>query len=131
MLATFARTSPLVIGFAWFACTTNAGEPPTISNLTFSPTSWVVGEQIALNASLSFHDPDGDVSELGFELRLPSGAIQPSAPPIQGTLGQFDAGMSLAIVVVPPEPGPYSFELWVIDDAANESNRLLGTANAQ
>ncbi|MGE0870745.1 MAG: hypothetical protein AB7P03_19420 [Kofleriaceae bacterium] len=131
-----STTNAIASGLIALACagcaSDDPGDPPAISDLTYSPDTWTVGQQTLISGTLAFHDPDADVEKIGFELRLPGGATQPVSPgPTPGTSGRTDAGVSFAIGVVPPAAGAYSFEVWLIDEAGNESNRLSGTANAQ
>ncbi|MGE0551732.1 MAG: hypothetical protein AB7O24_28885 [Kofleriaceae bacterium] len=116
------------------ACTSeDPGEAPEISGLTYAPDTMAVGEQTILDGSVAFHDPEGDLAEIALLWHLPSGGEQlfPNGP-VQGpAIDHADGALQFALSMIAPEAGAYSFELWVIDEAGNESNRLTGGLTAQ
>lgn len=110
----------------------DAGTAPTISDLTYSPSSGTVGTQINVSGQFYFEDLDADVSGLGVELELPDGSTQslPTTAP-QGTRGVNAGTIMFALAIIPPTAGTYTFEIWLTDDGANASNRLSGTLDIQ
>jgi hypothetical protein len=115
------------------ACTTDEPVAPTISELTYNPTTITVGQQATVTGTVRFDDPDGDVAQLGIEIVLPNQQHQ-NLPltDVQGLVGMMTEGtIGWAIIVVPPLAGRYGFSLWITDSEANASNKLDGSLMAQ
>jgi hypothetical protein len=109
----------------------NPTTAPSISDLSYTPTTLVAGQQNVVNGSFAFEDPDADVLALDIEFVLPDGRRQ-ALPTIdvQDSAGQVAGTIALALLVIPPVPGDYGFSLWLTDSTGDESNRLEGTARA-
>ena len=109
-----------------------AGSAPVIEALSFEPQQVTVGEQAALSGTFTFSDADSDANRFAAALTLPSGARQSVPPsPTQGTAGRTEGEVLFLIAIAPPEEGAYTLELWMIDQADNESNHLDGTVQAE
>lgn len=130
------RARQLVLSFFVLsaACATDEddGTPPSISNLSFTPTSLKTGQQNVITGTFAFEDRDADVLELDIELELPDGSRESlPATDVRDSAGDIVGTVALTLAVVPPTPGAYAFELWLVDAAGGVSNRLEGTAQAE
>lgn len=125
--------SLLSLFVACAACSTDdPGHAPSISMLAYGPMAVSVGQQTAITGTLEFVDDDADVATLGIELTLPGGSRQ--ALPlvdIEHAPGQTTDTVSFSLLLVPPRAGEYAFDLWLVDLAGQESNRLTGSLEAQ
>ena len=101
------------------------GTAPGIEALSLETDHLVVGEQTALSGRFAFHDTEGDADRFAAAITLPSGARQ-SVPPskTQGTSGLTEGEVMFLVAVAPPEEGTYTLEIWMLDEADNESNHL-------
>jgi hypothetical protein len=107
------------------------GTPPSISDLSLSPTSLSTGQQNVVTGTFAFEDDDADVLELDVDLELPDGTRQSlPATDVQDSAGDAVGTITLTLAIVPPSPGRYTFQLWLVDAAGGESNRLEGVAQA-
>ena len=108
------------------------GSAPSIDSLSYSPETITMGQQATISGTLSFSDPDGDLSGIAYAITTPSGQSQ-TAPqsPLQGTAGHTAGVLQFAFALIPPEAGQYPFEIWVSDAAGHASNHLSGTLTAQ
>lgn len=120
--------SSLVVG-----CTDEpGGKPPSISDLSLSPTALTARQQNTIAGSLAFVDPDADVLELGVSVELPDGSRQTlPATDVLSSAGVTEGSIQVTLAIVPPAVGAYRFELWLVDALGSESNRLEATAQAQ
>jgi hypothetical protein len=112
------------------ACATDATSPE-ISELTATPNTMTVGEQVTLSGTLHFDDPDGDLDQLGAEITLPDQTRQ--ALPMTNLIGvgsMTTGTLGWRMLVVPPSAGDYTLSLWLTDASGNESNRLEAVATA-
>lgn len=114
------------------ACASDDTTAPTITNLTFSPSSLPVGVQTTISGTVTFSDPDGDLDQLGVELTLPDQSKQ-SLPmtDLQNVGAMTDGSIAWAMIVAPPAAGTYKMALWITDLDGHASNRLEGSAMAQ
>ncbi len=103
---------------------------PSISNLSFSPTSAHVGDgggAVTVTGSYNFIDPDGDISTINIhwvDTLGHSGTISGAANLGGATVGTgvwAVVGASTAVATT------YSFDFYVIDSIGNISNHLTGT----
>ena len=104
------------------------GSAPLIADLSLAPTELKVGSQTNITGTLSFQDPDGDVFEIGMEVRLPTGqsqAIPQSA--VSGVSAQTSGVLNFMLSLMPRATGDYVLDVWIIDRAGQPSNRLTGT----
>lgn len=116
--------------FVATACTDDSSAPE-ISDLTATPSSMTVGQQVTVSGTLVFEDPDGDLAQLGGELTLPDGRVQPLQMTDLLGVGDMKSGtLGWRMTVVPPSAGTYTLTLWLTDGDGNESNRLAATATA-
>src|SRR5688572_10897000 len=93
---------------ALVACTSDDSTAPTISNLTYSPSSVTVGQQATISGTLAFVDPDGDLHQLGAEITMPDNSKQELAMVnLQNVGSMTDGSLSWALIVVPPMAGTY------------------------
>jgi hypothetical protein len=115
-----------------FACSSDEGVAPEISNLTFTPTTITVGTQSTVTGSIQFTDADSDQSQIGIEVELPDQTRQ-SIPKtdLQGVDGQSEGTIAWAVLINPPFAGTYRFFLFITDAEDHESNRLEGMLDAQ
>lgn len=127
MLWTSACLSFLLAG----GCAADDGTAPEISDLTATPTTMTVGQQVTVTGTLHFDDPEGDLDQLGAEITIPDGTKQALRNVDLSTVGTVTTGtLTWALIVVPPAAGTYTLALWVTDANGNDSNRLETTATA-
>ena len=114
------------------ACTTDDSTAPTISNLTYSPSSLPVGQQSTISGMLAFSDPDGDLDQLAIEVTLPDQSKQTlPMTDLQNVGTMTDGQIGWALIIVPPAAGAYHMSLWITDAEGNASNHLEANATAQ
>jgi hypothetical protein len=104
--------------------------PPSISNLVYSCTSSTnveTGEEeIILTGSVDFAEDDGNISNLIIDIIDSDGfQIEFMTETIEGFYGQTSGTVEFA-VNIDAEPGDYIFEIYIMDEANNESNVLTG-----
>jgi hypothetical protein len=104
--------------------------PPSISNLVYSctpSTNIETGEEeITLTGSVDFSDDDGNISHLIIDIIDSYGfQIEPITKTIEGFYGQISGTVEFT-VNIDAEPGDYIFEIYIMDEANNESNVLTG-----
>jgi hypothetical protein len=126
------RTTILLASCLALAACTDDPTAPTISNMTYSPTSLPVGVQTTITGNVKFTDPDGDLDQLAVEITLPNQSKQmlPMVD-LQSVGSMTDGSFAWAMIVVPPTAGTYDMSLWVVDASGLESNKLEGSATAQ
>jgi|GEM_PF-2470275 hypothetical protein len=99
---------------------------PVISNLRYSPTSTVIGQEgstVTVTGNIDFADPDGDVAVL--KIRASDGTdITIDAT---GICGQTSGSITGSFAVSTASAGIYTFEVWVVDSKGKSSNKLSGT----
>ena len=122
----------LLLCIALTACASDDSTAPTISNLTFSPSSLPVGQQTTVSGNFGFTDPDGDLDQLGVEVTLPDQSKQ-SLPmtDLQNVGTMTDGSIAWALIIAPPAAGTYGMSLWITDADGHASNHLEASANAQ
>ncbi len=118
----------LVLAFAPVVAACDSGDEgtaPVISNLAINPVTLTTGQQSTVTGSLNFEDPEAGVVQFGIDVILPGGALQ-SLPlsDVQGSTGLTAGTVSIAVLLIPPHVGSYRFDIWLVDDAGHESNRL-------
>jgi hypothetical protein len=119
-------------GLLLLACAADDGDAPTISTLTYGPDTIAPGVQSTISGTLSFADPDADLTQLGVALTLPDGHVQQlPLTTLQGYTGQAAGQVTLTLALVPPSAGAYAFEVWVLDAQDHASNRLSGTLHVE
>jgi hypothetical protein len=101
--------------------------PPSISRLQEDRHVVIVDTASSLSGTFDFEDPDGDVELLAVELTVPTGEMGelPRAP-LAGVDGVSQGTSNWSVSVEPQVVGEFAYEIWVIDRAGNESNRLPG-----
>jgi hypothetical protein len=132
------HTTPIAALALVLLCTAGCGgeetdtEAPSISDLTYSPQTVPVGEATVVSGTFSFEDPDGDVLGALIAMTPPGGETQelPRAD-IPRAAGVTAADVMLQVLVNAQIAGRYEFEVWVEDEAGNESNRLEGAVVAE
>ena len=113
------------------ACADDAGTPPTISSLMYSPNTVARGQQSTITGTLLFSDDDGDLAQLAVEVTLPDATKQTlPATDIRGVGDTKEGTLGFQMILVPPASGTYRFTLFLTDDGDNESNRLDGMLTA-
>src|SRR5689334_9890883 len=98
------------------ACASEDSTAPTISNLTYSPTSLPVGQASTISGTLAFSDPDGDLDQLAALVTLPDQSKQmlPMSD-LQNVGTMTDGSLAWTMIVVPPVAGTYHMSLWLTD----------------
>lgn len=126
-----SATSLLALSLT-FACTDEPdGTAPAISNLQLAPTALTAQAQNQITGSLAFVDPDADVLDLGIEIELPDGSLQPlPLTDVRNSAGTSEGTIQISLAIIPPMVGTYRLELWLQDAAGHESNRLEASAEA-
>ena len=103
--------------------------PPYIQNLAYSPNAALVGVQESITGSVSYSDPDNDISQTVLTLYDPSNSVVLMTPPTpiqnvgQGVVGMVPFSIDMW---TPAVAGPHRFELYIIDLAGHPSNILSG-----
>lgn len=108
------------------------GTPPSIDELTFQPSEGAIGRTTTVSGTIDFEDPDGDVAQSVVSILQPDGAslfIEPVA--VQGAEGHKSGTVGFAFLLTPSQEGQHQFDVWLIDEAGNSSNRLTGTINVE
>jgi hypothetical protein len=127
------RTTMLLL--TWLAaCSGDGGSAsaPTLSQLELEPTSVAVGQNAAIAGTVAFADADGDVAEVGMTVVLPDGRAQDVArTAVTGTDGLEAGTLQLSLQLTPPAAGIYTLEVFVIDEAGHESNRVSQEVTAE
>ena len=105
---------------------------PAISALTLNPSSVPAGKVVAVQGTVAFSDPEGDVTQVAIALTPQNGAEQPAKrADAQNTAGQTSGTLSFLLDLQVPAPQTITVTLSVFDKAGNESNRLTGQITAQ
>lgn len=104
-------------------------DPPEIRNLKYQPNAGNVGmmNPITVNAMVDYTDSDDDISQYQWVVKSPSGytVTSPKTPidsPNQGPIGS----VPITIQFAPDVVGNYTFDVWIIDLKARQSNGLQG-----
>lgn len=114
------------------ACGSDDGSPPAIASLTYSPMTVPRAQQSTVTGSITFTDKDGDAAQLGIDVTLPDATSQELPLTDLQNVGEMTSGtIAFSVILTPPLAGAYQFELFIVDDSDNESNRLMGTLTAQ
>ncbi len=102
--------------------------PPTISNLTYSPSAVPAsGTGTTVNGSINFTDSGGDLSTLTLTITDASGSqVSTSTTPIQAVSGQTSGMISGSFQVAPISVGLYTIHVTVTDTGGLRSNELTG-----
>lgn len=107
------------------------GSAPSIRDLHFAPNVIAVQELSAITASFVVEDPDGDANTFYVKLTGPDGATQTQGPhDIAEALKEAYVDVNFQMALLSPSAGEISFEIWATDEAEHESNRLIGTLQA-
>ncbi|MBI5477669.1 MAG: hypothetical protein HY906_02370 [Deltaproteobacteria bacterium] len=124
--------SLLLAGLLSAGCSEDTGTAPAISDLTLQTTTVTVGQQATVSGQFTFSDPDGDLESFSVQVTAPTGLSQTVGPQaIQGAAGVTAGPITLAVVFNPGVAGDFVLDVWVVDSAGNESNRLTSTVTAQ
>jgi hypothetical protein len=108
------------------------GVAPVLTNLTYSPTTVTAGAVATITGTVTFADADADVSQFAISARSPIGQTSTIGPrTAEGALGKTGGRLGFAVQLDPQIAGIYSLEIWMVDEAGNESNRLRGTVEAE
>ena len=102
-----------------------ADSTPSISNLSYSPTSTVQMEgngEIFLVGSFDFRDSGGDLELLHLSSQGETLSIA-----IDGVAGLKSGTIEGSFLIDTTEIGSYAFEVYVTDKGGRQSNRLAGT----
>lgn len=102
-----------------------AAHAPTISNLSYSPSSAFASPNgtVAVNGTMNVSDAGGDVTTL----RMTTSAGADLSIPVTWPAGATSGAGTGQFVVSVDKPGTYTFEVWAVDRAGSASNRLTGT----
>jgi hypothetical protein len=137
-LRTALRVVPFVLSaIALAACGGGGGgssgppppTPPTISALTFMPSSAPQGAgTIAVNGTMNFTDSGGDLASLTIVVLDASGnQISSNTAAVQGASGKSSGTITGTVQVAVGTPGTFTFNVSVTDAGGSKSNVLTGT----
>ncbi len=104
----------------------SSGAAPVVADLTFSPTTTLLGESVDVKGTVRITDADGDLSHWFVRFVRPDGTEE---MPLQGGFPQSkrDAQLSWSRnLVAPDQLGDYRVELWADDLAGNVSAVVSG-----
>ena len=99
---------------------------PSISNLSFSPTSALQGDgngSITVTGSVSFNDPGGDLTTL----HLTNSQGQNITVPISSIAGMKSGTLQGKFTASTQNAGHYTFEVYVSDSLGLSPNKLSGS----
>ena len=110
--------------------TSGSGSAPGISNLTYSPQSAFLNDgngSLILNGSITFNEPDGDISSYVLTVYDSSfNVISNLSDPIPGIAGITSGNLQISLQVNTTVVDDYSFEIYLTDLDDNVSNTLSG-----
>ncbi len=120
-----------VTGLVACASETDAGDPPTLTDLALTPTTLDVGKATLIEGTATIGDADGDAKSLEGELVSPSGqkAILSGQPFNAG--GVKSAPIKVQLNVVLPAAGDYTLSIWAVDQSGNTSGKLTQIIKAK
>ncbi len=107
------------------------GKASTIASLVYSPNMATAGMPVVLQGMFVYSDPDADVAKFAAEVTLPDGGKQPVGPSDIAAGSGVSGTSSFMLTFTPLIAGHYTFDVWLLDDAGHESNRLTGTLDVQ
>jgi hypothetical protein len=104
-----------------------SGSAPIISDLSCAPTAATTnqgGGALTVTCSFNFSDPDKDVKTV--RTTNPNGSTTDTSVQIQAS-GLAAGSLSAGVVADTTKAQTYTFQIWLIDAAGNESNKLTGS----
>ncbi len=105
-----------------------AATPPSISNLSYSPT--MLGETsgtITVNGSIDFNDSGGDLATVTLAVADPSGKqLSSNTSPIQGAAGVTSGTIAGSVQITAAGVVIYTIKVSVTDSGGSHSNTLSG-----
>lgn len=108
----------------------NDGSSPTISQLSYSPTSVYTDsgeEPKTINGTFNFSDPDGDLSTVTIMVLDSSNqTILSETSNVTGVSGIKSGVIEGSVTAVLPIVGEYTIQVFVTDGKENQSNLLAG-----
>jgi hypothetical protein len=105
---------------------------PSVSDLVLENPSVAVGGPVQVKGSMSYLDGDADLTSLYVKVTTPGGQTQTVGPsPATGVENRRAGTLAFAFTLSAEVVGDYQLELWVVDEAGNESNHLSATVTAQ
>ena len=108
----------------------SSGSIPNIDNLSYSPQKAFLndnGGSITVNGTITFNDPDGDVSSYVLTVYDSNlNAVSKLSDPIPGVVGMKNGTLLLSLLVNTTVADIYSVEVYLIDSKNNSSNTLTG-----
>jgi hypothetical protein len=105
---------------------TPAGDAPHISDLSYSPNTGTVNQQLTIIGQVVFTDVDADANRFAAEVRGPGLSASVPATAATGVTGHTEGTLIFQLTILPPVAGDYEFDIWMIDAQGNLSNRLTG-----
>ena len=102
---------------------------PTISDLQYSPqVEYTSTTPTTFSGSISFSDPDGDLSSATLTIADSSGAtVSTETIPIQGAAGLTSGTGGASVIATLLVADNYTIQVYVTDEAGLRSNVLSGT----
>ncbi|MEE8408796.1 MAG: hypothetical protein V3T05_04255 [Myxococcota bacterium] len=105
---------------------------PVLSNLTYSPQTITAGSLTTINGTFDFTDADADVTTFSVSVTDPTSTTTTVGPnPAQNVLGKTVGTVGFSLLLNATTAGIYALELWMTDDAGQDSNKLSGNVTAQ
>ncbi len=103
-------------------------EPPFIRDLKYSPNAALVGKETSISGTITYTDVDNDISQSVVELINPKGMAQVSPrTPIENVGGGVVGSVGFTIEKwIPDQTGTWTFNVFLIDLADHQSNKLDG-----
>lgn len=110
-------------------CGSDGGSPPTISNISYSPTTALIGGgggSLTMVATVDFVDPDGDLFYVHVSDKdCGQGSWEYLDSILSGVTGVTSGTIQfLALVSTNCPPGTYTVKVSVFDRQGHESNEL-------
>lgn len=115
------------------ACGSGAGQvidhTPQLSNLTYTPTSFTKnqgGGAVNIQGSMDFIDANSDI--VTFKASIDGITKSYDRSDLKGTKSGTITGY---VPISTASTGNFTFKVWVVDNAGNESDKLTGTFTVQ
>lgn len=121
----------LITLFATISFTTSCAddvEHLAISGLLFEPVMILTGKPALIEGVFDYRAPEADLDRWALEVYGPSGVLPLDRfeRPILGVSDGTDGRFGFQFEITPEVAGIYEFQIWMITESGEHSNRLKG-----